>query len=122
MSAQDYRDQGAADAELMIRRGSLALRAHGMPAAWFEKYMTMVKSRLGVEFEHFGCCVFEGDFETSDGFNEVMEREIAKRFGDDALSKLEEEAKMLSGYSEPLPTDTEPFLPEVPLRIHRVEP
>ena len=85
---------GASEAQQDIKRGRLELRGYGLPVPWVPTYAHLLKERLGVEYKSVaGCVVTERLVERTDAYNHVMEAEIERRFGADALAKLREEAR-----------------------------
>jgi hypothetical protein len=91
-----WQSQGRADAERDIEAGKLGQRTFGLsgPDTW--KYRDMAKAKYGIEFEVVaGCAVDERTIARTKGYNEVMDREIERRYGRDALTKLSDEASEL---------------------------
>jgi hypothetical protein len=73
----------------------LAIRAFGLPAKWAPAYRTLLEERLGViVVRDGGCRVDDRLVETTRVYNDVMESEIARRFGERATRDLADEAKM----------------------------
>lgn len=89
-SAKTGREAARAD----IKAGRLVLRTYGFAYAGSTNYARLLKERLGVEIKSAGGCVVDARIigETN-AYNEVMKAEIARRFGKDALEKIQAEAQ-----------------------------
>jgi hypothetical protein len=90
--------KGEAEAERDIAAGTLKIKTYGKPAPWFAKAGHLLEDRLGVEFESVAGCDVTHEFsENVRGYNSRMDREIAARFGpnavDDIFKQAEEEYK-----------------------------
>jgi hypothetical protein len=86
-------EQGRADAERDIKRGLVRLKMFGKTDESITLYRQLLKDRLKVDMEIGGCTGTREFFETVDGYDEAMRREIAKRFGPTALADLSREAE-----------------------------
>ena len=89
---------GEAEAERDIAAGTLKIRTYGLPAPWCPKAGKLLQDRLGVRLEAVaGCVVTDELTENVRGYNSRMKREIAARFGpnavDDIFKQAEEEYK-----------------------------
>ena len=97
-NAATAREKGAREAKDAIAAGVLKLKEYPpLPSpAWQGKYIQLLKERCGVDYEvpQLPKGISEADFiEEIRGWNGVMEAEIKKKFGDDILQKLREEAQ-----------------------------
>lgn len=85
--------QGRREAQRDLRRGCLRLKTWGLPAPWRSIYIELADKRLGVTTCVTAGCVIDPISEASwVGYNEVMQREIDRRYGKDALEKLSQQA------------------------------
>jgi hypothetical protein len=96
------RAKGAQEANDSIKAGRLKLKEYPpLPSpAWHGDYIRLLKDRCGVDYEvpALPAGVSEGDFiEEIRGWNEVMQAEIRKRFGQRILEELQEEARPRKG-------------------------
>ena len=84
---------GAQEAQEDIQRGHLEIRGYGLPARWMPLYARLLKERLGVRFnEVAGCMVSRRLEKHTKAYNEMMMREIERRYGAGILEKLADEA------------------------------
>ena len=84
---------GAAEAQQDIQRGHLEVRGYGLPARWVPDYARLLNDRLGVRFNTVaGCMVSSRLANHTNEYNEVMRREIERRYGAGILEKLADEA------------------------------
>jgi hypothetical protein len=96
--ASAFREKGAREAKDALAAGVLKLKEYPpLPSpAWQGKYIQLLKERCGVDYEvpQLPKGTSEADFiEEIRGWNGVMEAEIKRKFGDDILQKLREEAQ-----------------------------
>jgi hypothetical protein len=85
---------GWAEAERDIGAGTLKLKVFGYPPPWYREYARLLKAWFGVKCDVVGGCVVSAELiNNAAGYNDCMEREIAKRFGQDALEKVLLEAQ-----------------------------
>ena len=110
--------RGSRAAKRDIRRGKLVLRGYGLPAPYYFAYVAAVQRRLGVTLEMVGGCTMrEPESSEADAYNDVMKREIARRFGPNALSDIDaevqagwykeiQERQQSRGVSAPTPTSS----------------
>lgn len=87
--------RGRAEARRDIQEGRLALEIMGPPPPpWQETYQRLAKERYGIEQRWVaGCMPSNRVMGHADGYDEVMEAEIERRFGKDVLKKTAEEAQ-----------------------------
>ncbi len=86
--------QGRTDALKELEKGVLALETMGLPPVSRRAYIDLLKERHGIQLRVVaGCLVNSSITGHARGFNEVMMEEIAKRFGADALTKVEADAE-----------------------------
>jgi hypothetical protein len=85
---------GEREAERDIASGILKLKAGGLPAPWIGDYIRLLKARFGVQLDFVaGCIMTEELSKNMREYNTRMEREIATKFGSDALEKLSDEVE-----------------------------
>src|SRR5262245_59430906 len=92
------REKGTREAKEAFAAGVLKLKEYPplTSPAWIGKYIKLLKERCGVDYEvpQLPKGTSEEDFiQEIRGWNEVMEGEIKKKFGNDILQKLREEAQ-----------------------------
>jgi len=87
--------KGRADARKDLQAGKLAVEVMGPPPPmWMDAYQRLAKERYGIEHRWVaGCMVGSRVMGHADGYNEIMEAEIERRFGKDALKKTADEAQ-----------------------------
>lgn len=96
--AATFHDKGAKEATDAIAAGTLVLKEYPpLPSpAWQGHYIRLLKERCNVDYQvpELPKGVAEADFiQEIQGWNEVMTAEIRKRFGNDILKQLHEEAE-----------------------------
>jgi hypothetical protein len=86
------RRTGQAEAKLDLASGRLAIETYGMPMP--EGYYKILRERYHIEVKRIA-----GDTDVTEkvmghakGYNEVSEPEIKRRFGDNVLQSVEDEA------------------------------
>jgi hypothetical protein len=85
---------GASEAARDVKRDHLEIRGYGMPTPWLPAYARLLNERLGVQYKSVaGCVVSERLVKNTEAYNEVMEKEIERRFGPDALERIRDEVK-----------------------------
>lgn len=85
--------EGRADADNDLRANRLVVENWGLPMKGQDEYAKILRERYRIEFKRVGGDVV--DVQTighAEGYNELSEREIKRRFGDDVLEKTEAEA------------------------------
>ena len=83
---------GAVEARRDIQRGHLELRGYGLQRA--TSYAQLLHERLNVQYKSVaGCSVSNQLQRHSNEYNEVMTREIERRFGSGVLARLADEAR-----------------------------
>jgi hypothetical protein len=88
--------EGARDAERDIAKGELRMKCYGLPARWSQQYHALMRERYGIEMETVGgCVVTENVASYTRAYNEVMEREIERRFGRHVFDDVAEDAREL---------------------------
>jgi len=89
--------EGRAEAKADIAAGQLILRMYGINPTGESAYTRLLEARLGVKVQVVGNCTVNGGIiaETA-AYNEVMKKEIRKRFGPHALEDIERDAKSAS--------------------------
>jgi hypothetical protein len=98
LGCSSYESAGLAEAERDIAAGTLRIKTYGLPAPWFTQYIDLMQSRLGVEVKPVaGCVVDDALTESVTGYNRRMMAEIARKFGPDAMSKVEQDAQKTGG-------------------------
>ena len=86
--------RGSAAARADIKAGRLILRTYGFAYAGTPEYVRLLAERLAVEIRSSGGCVVDARIiAETNAYNEVMKAEIARRFGKDALEKIQAEAQ-----------------------------
>lgn len=94
---------GFAEAERDIAAGTLRIKTYGLPGPSFVESIALMQSRLGVEVKPVaGCLVDDALRENVTGYNRRMMAEIARKFGPDAMAKIERDAQK----APPLPPVT----------------
>lgn len=84
---------GAKDAKSHVAANKLAVESFGMPAAWMGEYKKLLKSQYDIELRTVaGCVVDDRILGHAEGYNKVMETEIKRRFGGDALKRAQQDA------------------------------
>ena len=81
--------QGRLDAQDDIAHGTLRLEVYGLRGTL--AYDEALKRKYGIQTRDFSCTPTEDQVAHSRGYNEIMEREIAKRFGAKALQDTHRE-------------------------------
>ncbi|HEV8433961.1 MAG TPA: hypothetical protein VGR95_11155 [Thermoanaerobaculia bacterium] len=88
--------QGRREALIDLRKGCLRLNTWGLPAPSSYIYMDLAAKRLGIDTRVTAGCVVDPIREAAwIGYNGVMEREIDRRYGKDALDNLMREANSI---------------------------
>lgn len=87
--------QGRADARKDLKAGNLKVETMGPPPApWEKTYERLLKEWYGIKFDWVaGCVVSERVIGHAKGYNEIMGKEIARKYGEDALKKTADEAR-----------------------------
>jgi hypothetical protein len=93
-SSREAAERGRAEAKADIAAGQLILRTYGINPTGASPYARLLEERLGVKTRVVAACMVDGRIiaETA-AYNEVMKREIRKRFGKDALADIERETR-----------------------------
>ena len=82
-------EDGRHEAERDISEGKLILRTYGLMAGGTSPYSRLLFERLGVRTRAVaGCLVDATIIEKTWAYNEVMKKEIARRFGAEALEEI----------------------------------
>jgi len=84
--------EGKADAETDIRGGTCKHYVIGQPMA-HDRYWREILSESGIEMVSLGCTPEPDERKHAEEYNAVMVPHLKKGFGEDFLSKTEEEAK-----------------------------
>jgi len=89
------RDLGGAEARRDLARGVLQLHYLGGRHAGYlkEDYWPLLKTRYGIRVVDRGCLVDERTLRRAEGYNEIMEAELARRFGTNFWQPVMEEAR-----------------------------
>jgi hypothetical protein len=86
--------KGEAEAERDIAAGTLKIKTYGLPVPWRPKAGQLLEDQLGVRLETVaGCVVTDELTENVRGYNSRMKREIAARFGPNAVDEIFKEAE-----------------------------
>ena len=97
-----YWASGAGEARRDIERGHLELRGYGLPARCTPDYVRLLKDRAGVSYVPVaGCSVSRPLRRHTDEYNEVMTREIERRFGAGIVERLFDEASTRDAGTRP---------------------
>jgi hypothetical protein len=96
------REKGAREAAEAIAAGKLLIKEYPpLPSpAWQANYIRLLKERCGVDYEvpQLPAGVSEADFrEEIHGFNQVMQAEIRRRFGENVFEELQAESRQRKG-------------------------
>lgn len=76
------REAGRVDAQRDLEKGILRLETFGRhPMYQIQYYYPMLRKRYGIRIVDYGCIVDDRMVEHSLGYNEVMDRELCRRFG-----------------------------------------
>ena len=76
------RDAGRADARRDLSKGVLGIEAFGQhPSYEIDDYYPLLRERYGIRVLDFGCLVDDRTIEYVLGYNEIMDAEMARRFG-----------------------------------------
>jgi hypothetical protein len=104
--------KGRADALSELNKGVLAVESFGLPPAWVRLYEKILKEKYGIEDRTVaGCMVNDEIIGHAKGFNEVMEREIKKRWTEDVFEQASNEAHKEYERLEDLRIKTQPDQP-----------
>ena len=94
MSSRAAAEEGRAEAKTDIAAGRLILRTYGISPAAESPYTRLLAERLGVKVVVVAACTPDARTITETAaYNEVMKREIRKRFGRNALEDIERETR-----------------------------
>jgi len=94
--------EGKAAAQQDIRRGKLVVKTYGLPAPWRGMYGSNLLSRYQIELRPVaGCVVTETLVQSVQGYNEVTEAEIERRYGKGLLERVAKEAEQAWPRREP---------------------
>jgi hypothetical protein len=80
--------EGQRRAEEDLAQGYLARAQFGLMADCFDRYARAAADRYGVGFHLMGCVIDDQNGPLAGCYNHVMDREITRRHGADALDKL----------------------------------
>jgi hypothetical protein len=81
--------KGRSDAAKDIAKGSLTLRVYGLRNLEYDELWSNGLSELDVTLDHYaGCVVDDVILAELQGYNEVVEAELSRRFGPDALQEV----------------------------------
>jgi hypothetical protein len=98
----DAPQDGEAEAERDIRAGKLYIKAAGLPASYFDEYAQLLHDRLRVELVLVAGCQVDSALENYlKAYNGRVEREVARRFGPNAISDIRKEAAQLHRMKKP---------------------
>ena len=76
------RNAGRADARRDLSKGVLGIEAFGRHTSYvFDDYYPLLRERYGIRVTDFGCLVDDRTIEHVIGYNEIMDAEMARRFG-----------------------------------------
>ena len=94
--------EGREEARADIAAGMLILRTYGVATSGESPYNRLLSERLGVQVRIVGGCTpgLKTIVETT-AYNDVMEAEIRRRFGSNALAEIERDAKGTSASVRP---------------------
>jgi len=85
--------RGIADAEAELADGRLALERFGYPPPWLPAYRRILRERHGIEERSVAGCVVDAEVTShAQGFNEVMNREIRRKWPGEILDRAAQEA------------------------------
>ncbi len=89
------RDVGRADARRDLARGVLQLHDLGGRHDSYldEDYWPLLKNRYGIRVIDHGCLIDERTLQRAQGYDEVMDAELARRFGTNFWQPVLEEAR-----------------------------
>lgn len=88
--------QGRREAQRDLQRGCLRVKTWGLPSPSRPIYIELAQQRFGIATCVTAGCVIDPVHEASwIGYNDVMQREIDRRYGKDALEKLYQEAEIV---------------------------
>ncbi|MEK7951424.1 FEKKY domain-containing protein [Luteolibacter soli] len=88
--------KGKADARADIAAGKLGLETAGMVSPGIATYERLLYERHGIQVRSVsGCVIDKKIMQHMEAYNEVMKAEISRRFGEDALEKIADEAQRL---------------------------
>lgn len=87
--------KGRADARKDLQAGKLRIETMGPPPApWEVTYVKLLKERYGITYSWVaGCIVNDRVSGHARAYNQIMEAEIERRFGKDALKNTADEAQ-----------------------------
>lgn len=93
---------GIQDAKNDIAAGSLAIETLGWPPPWDQEYALLLHRRYNIHVRRVGHCVVAEETEAhARGYNQVAEKEIERRFGDNVLQDATTEARKLHASKGP---------------------
>ena len=85
-------EAGRKQAERDLQQGILVIESYGLPGPWTAEYESLLAERYHIQLKFIaGCMVGPRESGHAKGYNEVMLREIDKRFGENLLEKVESE-------------------------------
>jgi hypothetical protein len=88
------REAGRAAAERDLSRGKLGWEAWGRRERYlFDDYYPLLQARYGIKIRDYGCLVDDRTFQHIEGYNEVMDAEMARRFGTNFWKQAMQEAQ-----------------------------
>src|SRR6188508_219548 len=77
------REAGRADAKRDVSKGILAMETWGLGGRYNKEYYRLLGQRYGIRVSEAGCLVDKCTIEHADGYNEIMDAEMERRFGTD---------------------------------------
>ena len=88
------REAGRADAKRDLSKGKLGLESFGRhPRYVFDDYYPLLQTRYRIKVRDYGCLVDERTIQHVEGYNEVMDAEMARRFGTNFWKQAMQEAQ-----------------------------
>ncbi|MGI8668744.1 MAG: hypothetical protein ACR2J3_02735 [Aridibacter sp.] len=104
----EFYQKGKEEALEDIEANKLKLKVSGLKVRWFQEWRKILSDEFGVEIDVIaGCMVLDKDSDYAGGYNEISEKELEKRFGNDILEKTLEKAKSI--WESKLYIPSEPF-------------
>lgn len=86
--------QGRSDAEADLKAGKLVIERYGLPRPSDGEAEKLLRTRYGIQTRCVaGCMVDEKTAQHAEGYNGVMNAEIARRFGADVFDRTYQEAR-----------------------------
>jgi hypothetical protein len=92
----EFYEKGKKEALRDITANNLSLKTLGLKVKWFQEWREILSNKCKIEIDVIaGCMVLDESVDYANGYNEISEAEIKKRFGEDILEKTLDEAEAI---------------------------